>query len=474
MPPHIVLVHCHDLGTYVGCYGAGVETPRIDALAGAGVRFDRHFVTAPQCSPSRSSLVTGRHPHQNGMLGLAHGNWEVGPHERFLPELLGEAGYETHRFGLQHVTEYPERLGYDRTHNEESLTSETPTSVHEGARARTVADDVAGWLEAGDHDDPFFASIGFFELHRIAVDGGFSFEGERYDAPDPDTVEPLEFLPDRPGTRSDIAGMNGMVRAIDDGVGTIVDALENAGLAEDTLLVFTTEHGLAMPRAKGTCFDAGLEAALLMAQPGTLASGRVVDDLVSNVDVFATLLDIADASVPGVDTDGGDIAGQSLAPLLFDDRKGGGANGAAGTDAYEPRDRVFSGMTWHDRYNPIRSIRTGRWKYVRNFWHLPAVYMTTDVFCSAAGREVHEDYYGVQRPYEELYDLEADPLERANLAAGADPDDPATETVRDELRRELLEWMDATADPLLEGPVLPNNWETVHPRLEDDRDDIRH
>ncbi|ADB62238.1 sulfatase [Haloterrigena turkmenica DSM 5511] len=473
MPPHIVLIHCHDLGKYVGCCGAGVETPRIDGLAAAGVRFDRHFVTAPQCSPSRSSLMTGRHPHQNGMLGLAHGNWEVGPHERFLPELLGEAGYETHRFGLQHVTEYPERLGYDLTHNEESLTSETPTSVHEGARARTVAADVAGWLEAGDRDDPFFASVGFFELHRIAVDGGFSFDGERYDAPDPNAVEPLEFLPDRPGIRSDIAGMNGMVRAIDDGVGTIVDALENEGLAEDTLLLFTTEHGLAMPRAKGTCFDAGIEAALLMAQPGTLASGRVVDDLVSNVDVFATLLDIGDAPVPGVDTDGDDIAGQSFAPQLFDGGNGGGTNGAAGKDAYKPRDRVFSGMTWHDRYNPIRAIRTDRWKYIRNFWHLPAVYMTTDVFCSAAGREVHEDYYGVQRPYEELYDLEADPLERENLAAGDDPDDPATETVRDELRTDLLEWMDATGDPLLEGPVLPNNWETVHPRLEDDRDDIR-
>ncbi|WP_339102208.1 sulfatase [Haloterrigena salinisoli] len=468
MPPHIVMVHCHDLGKYVGCYGAAVDTPRIDALAADGVRFDRHFVTAPQCSPSRSSLMTGRHPHQNGMLGLAHGNWEVGPHERFLPELLGEAGYETHRFGLQHVTEYPERLGYDLTHNEESLTSETPTSVHEGARARTVAGDVATFLESGDRDDPLFASVGFFELHRVAEDGGFGFEGERYDAPDPDDVDPLEFLPDRPGIRSDIAEMNGMVRAIDDGVGTIADALENAGLAEDTLLVFTTEHGLAMPRAKGTCFDAGIEAALLMAQPGTLEAGRVVDDLVSNVDVFATLLDVADAPVPGVDTDGDGIAGRSFAPLLFD-----GENGFDGRAAYEPRDRLFSGMTWHDRYNPIRSIRTDRWKYIRNFWHLPVVYMTTDVFCSDAGREVHEEYYGEQRPYEELYDLEADPLERENLAAGDDPDDPATETVRDELRTDLLEWMDATGDPLLEGPVLPNNWETVHPRLEDDRDDIR-
>ncbi|SDK78459.1 sulfatase family protein [Natronorubrum texcoconense] len=455
--PNIVLVHCHDLGTYAGCYGAAVDTPNIDALADDGVRFDRHFVTAPQCSPSRSSLMTGRHPHQNGMLGLAHGNWELGPDERLLPELLAEAGYETHLFGLQHLTEYPDRLGYDRIHSDEPLTADAPPSVHETARARDVADDVAGMLEAGDHDDPFFASVGFFELHRVEENGGFGFEGDRYETPDPDAVEPLEFLPDRPGIRSDIAEMQGMLGAIDDGVGRICEAVDEAGLTEDTLVVFTTEHGLAMPRAKGTCFDAGIEGALLMRQPGVLESGRVVDDLVSNVDVFATLLEVAGASMP----DPNRLAGRSFAPLLRD-----------GESAYESRDRLFAGMTWHDRYNPIRAIRTERWKYIRNFWHLPAVYMTTDIYASEAGREVQEEYYGEQRAYEELYDLEADPLEQENLADD-EPDDPAVEAVRDRLRDELLDWMAETDDPLLEGPVLPNDWETVHPRREDDREATR-
>ena len=454
--PNIVLVHCHDLGKYVGCYGAAVDTPNIDAIADDGVRFDRHFVTAPQCSPSRSSLMTGRHPHQNGMLGLAHGNWELGSDERLLPELLAEAGYETHLFGLQHLTEYPDRLGYDRIHSDEPLTADAPPSVHETARARDVADDVAGLLEAGDHDDPFFASVGFFELHRVEENGGFGFEGDRYETPDPDDVEPLSFLPDQPGIRSDIAEMQGMLGAIDDGVGTILGSIDEAGLAEDTLVVFTTEHGLAMPRAKGTCFDAGIEGVLLMRQPGVLESGRVVDDLVSNVDVFATLLELADAD-GGVDADR--LAGRSFVPLLRD-----------GENGYEPRDRAFAGMTWHDRYNPIRAIRTERWKYIRNFWHLPAIYMTTDIYASEAGREVQEAYYGEQRAYEELYDLEADPLEKENLVDD-EPDDPAVKAVRDRLRGELLDWMDATVDPLLEGPVLPNDWETVHPRLDDHRED---
>ncbi|ELY48469.1 sulfatase family protein [Natronorubrum bangense] len=448
--PHIVLVHCHDLGKYVGCYGAAVDTPRIDDLADNGVRFDRHFVTAPQCSPSRSSLLTGRHPHQNGMLGLAHADWELHDDEHLLPELLAEAGYETHLFGLQHVTEYPDRLGYDRIHTEQPLTAETPPSIHETARARTVADEFATMATAGDHDDPFFASVGFFELHRVGENGHFGFEGDRYETPDPETVDPLEFLPDRPGIRSDIAAMQGMLSAIDDGIGTVLDALEDAGLADDTLVVFTTEHGLAMPRAKGSCFDPGIEATLLLRYPGVLESGRVVDDLVSNVDVFSTLLDVADVELPELEVDDGGIAGRSFAPLLLDDE-----------DGYEPRDRVFAGMTWHDRYNPTRAIRTERWKYVRNFWHLPAVYLTTDIYCSDAGREVHEDCYGEQRAYEELYDLEADPLEQNNLVAGDGPDDPDLERTRDRLREELREWMDETNDPLLEGPVLPGDWDAI-------------
>ncbi len=248
--PNIVLVHCHDLGKYLGCYDSAVETPQVDALADSGVRFDRHFVTAPQCSPSRSSLMTGRHPHQNGMLGLAHGNWELHDEEQVLPELLREAGYETHLFGLQHITEYPNRLGYDESHSEEPLTADAPPSVHESARARDVADEFAAMLEDGDHDDPFFASVGFFEAHRVEENGDFGFEGERYGAPAPEEVEPLEFLPDEPGIRSDIAEIHGMLDAIDDGVGTVTDALESAGLTKDTLVVFTTEHGLAMPRAK--------------------------------------------------------------------------------------------------------------------------------------------------------------------------------------------------------------------------------
>ncbi|WP_293032413.1 sulfatase [Natronococcus sp.] len=446
-PPNVVLMHCHDLGRYLGCYGAAVDTPRIDGLADEGVRFDRHFVTAPQCSPSRSSLMTGRHPHQNGMLGLAHGDWEIGSDERLLPQLLGEAGYETHRFGLQHVTEYPDRLGYDYEHVEEPLRVNTPPSVHETARAREVGKEVASVLSAGECDDPFFASVGFFELHRVEEEDGFGFEADRYETPNPEDVDPLPFLPDRPGIRSDVAEVQGMLEALDDGVGTVLDALEEAGLAEDTLVVFTTEHGLAFPRAKGCCYDAGIGAALAMRYPDVFEQ-RVVDDLVSNVDVFSTLLEFAGVEVPA------NVAGRSFRDRLVDE-----SDGSEGQ--YEPRERLFAGMTWHDRYNPVRAVRTDRYKYVRNFWHLPGVYLTRDIYESAAGSEVREEYYCEQRPYVELYDLETDPHERENLA-----EDPDHEDVRDRLRDELIGWMLETDDPLLEGPVRPSDWDVIHPQIE--------
>ncbi|ELY92987.1 N-sulfoglucosamine sulfohydrolase [Natrialba hulunbeirensis JCM 10989] len=488
--PNIVLVHCHDLGTYLGCYGADVETPHIDSLAADGIRFDRHFVTAPQCSPSRASLFTGRHPHQNGMLGLAHADWELGPDERVLPGLLCDAGYETHLFGLQHITEYPDQLGYDHIHTEQPLTVEASPAVHETARANAVADEFASVLASDETDetdktdephDPFFASIGFFELHRVEENGGFGFEADRYDAPDPEDVAPLEFLPDEPGIRSDIAEINGMLGALDEATGTVLDALDEAGVTDETLVVFTTEHGLAMPRAKGCCFDPGIEAALLMRYPSRIDGGRTVNDLISNVDVFATLLEIADAPMPETK-----LAGRAFTPLLVGDEGGKDDesdthdenSGDSDLGDYEPRDRIFAGMTWHDRYNPMRAIRTERWKYVRNFWHLPDVYMTTDIYCSAAGREVHEAYYGDQRAYEELYDLEADPLEQENLLLEDTPDtvdtpdrngDPAVADVRDRLRDDLIDWMTETNDPLLDGPVVPSDWETIHPQMGDDR-----
>lgn len=115
--PNIVMIVAHDLGTHLGCYGAGLDTPRIDALAADGVRFDQYHCTAAQCSPARGSMITGRYPHNNGLIGLTHGGWAVRPEIPTLMQCLRDSGYSTHLFGVQHETERDDEsvhaLGYE-------------------------------------------------------------------------------------------------------------------------------------------------------------------------------------------------------------------------------------------------------------------------------------------------------------------------------------------------------------------------
>lgn len=435
--PNVLLIHSHDLGRYLSCYGKDVETPNIDALAENGALFENHFVTAPQCSPSRGSLLTGLHPHVNGLMGLAHEDWELSEEITALPEYLKQAGYESHMFGLQHVSDDPRSIGYEYIHSEGNLIPPSDPEIHEVNRAKEVAETFEVFLEKESYNEPFFASVGVFELHRIEVNEHFGFDDGRYDVSDPDEVTPLPYLPDSEKIREDIAEMEGMLTALDDAVGQIMEALTSTGLAENTVVIFTTEHGIAFPRAKGCCYDPGIEAALIMRHPGEIDGGTRYDELLSNVDVVPTILDLVDE----VDPD--DVAGRSFLPLMTDQE-------------YLPRNSVFAEMTWHDRYNPVRAVRTPEYKYIRNFWHLPDVYLSNDTFVSKAGREVREEFYADHRPYEELYSLQEDPHEQTNLA-----DSEEYEPIRTELEDELFEWMKRTDDPLLDGPVLPSDYDDI-------------
>jgi arylsulfatase A-like enzyme len=434
--PNVFLIHCHDLGQYLGCYDFDVETPNLDQLADDGVRFENHFCTAPQCSPSRSSMMTGAYPHENGVMGLAHMGWELDADWMTLPKYLRNAGYSTHLLGFQHeVPDQPELLGYE--------TTDTETK-----RALELVDVVEEFLADRDDDRPFFVSLGTEEPHRPfrreCVDD------ELYDRYDADEVEPLPYLPDRPEVREDIAALQALtVETLDRAFGQFREKIREAGIAEETLVVFTTDHGIAMPRAKGTCYDSGLETALLVHQPGEIEGGRQYDELVSNVDLMPTLLDLVGIDPPR------DVAGRSFAPLLHE-------GDSEGDEEYEERDQIFGEMTWHDRYNPMRAIRTERYKYVRNFSLLPRVFVPLDVVPTPSGRAVHEEFHVEDRPEEELYDLESDPHEQVNLAsdrpmyepesAESDPHPEYVEVLED-LRERLERWMIETDDPLLDGPV---------------------
>jgi arylsulfatase A-like enzyme len=412
---NILLVICHDLGRRLGCYGGPVRSPNLDRAACDGVVFTNYFCTAAQCSPSRGSIITGRFPHRNGLMGLAHIGWELNDGENTLPMYLNQTGYSTHLFGLQHESADPSRLGYQHLH------------LHEGSgAARVAAAEVAAFLRhaARTADTPFYACVGIGEPHR-------PYHRPGYPADDPEQVQPLPYLPDRPGIRDDLAHLDGLISAVDEAISQILAALEETGLSGNTLFIFTTDHGIAMPRAKGTCYDPGIETALIMRLPGRFARGVQRGELLSNVDLLPTLLELAGCEIPR------DLDGYSFLPLLT-----GGS--------YRPRDHIFIEMTWHDKYNPMRGIRTQAYKYVCNFGDRPLVFLPLDVYLGRAGEEVRDEFYACSRPAEELYDLGDDPLEQRNLAA-----DPSHCAALEELRRRVQEWMELTGDPLLSGPVEP-------------------
>ena len=405
--PNIVLVHGHDIGRYLGCYGYRIQTPNIDTLAADGVRFDTYFCPAPQCSPSRASMITGRYPHNNGMMGLAHLDWHLNDPSEALPHQLKRLGYETYLFGEQHEASSGEILGYDKCYG-----TKWPQL------ARDVAPTFADFLGSISGDKPFFASVGFFEAHR-------PFDHPGYEDDSPDEVEVLPYLPDTPKVRQDIASLQGRIKAVDDGVGTILTALEKNGLEGNTLLIFTTDHGIAFPRAKGTLYDTGLEVAFIIRWPNEITPSEPRKELVCNVDLVPTLLEAVGADPAN------DLDGQSFLPLLKD-------------EPYQPREHFMCEMTWHDRYVPMRGMRTGRWKYIKHFHEESSLYLPADVDESASGQAFRSSSKTGSRSVEELYDLNADPYEFNNLI-----DDRTYSQVADELRQRVDQWMQETSDPLL-------------------------
>lgn len=417
--PNILLMISHDTGRYLGCYGRPVETPALNELANNGIRFDNYYCSAPQCSPSRGSIMTGLYPHNHGMIGLAHLGFSMKPDVVTLPMALKKHNYETTLIGLSHETiDEPNStkfsstydLGYDRVERVK------------GDRAPLIADRVHDYLlekASSSSEQPFYASVGFFETHR---------DFDEYE-PDPvDQVVPPDYLPDTPETREDFATLNGSVKTLDRAIGRISQSLKETGLDQNTIVIFTTDHGIAFPRAKGTMKDAGLETALIISWPGQWKGGRVQKELLCNVDLMPTILDIIQADIPD------HLDGKSFLPLLED-------------KTFEMREAFFCELTWHDWYHPMRGIRTDRYKYVRNFEQGPAIYLPLDIHRSLSGKVVREEYY-VPNTAEELYDLHIDPQEQHNLAATQEH-----KGILKRLREEVDVWMKETQDPLLKGKV---------------------
>lgn len=429
MRPNILYLHCHDAGRYIEPYGHAVSTPGLRRLASEGVLFRQAFCAGPTCSPSRAGLLTGQACHSSGMYGLAHLGWSLNDYRQHLIHTLKSVGYHTAIAGVQHVANFEREgceldvIGYD-----EKLDGRNG-GTHENSRVvadRGTANAAAEYLRtAAPGDRPFFLSVGFIMPHRV-----FARAEAQRACEDPRFVRPPSPLPDLPEIRQDMADYNSSACIMDACCDKVLAALEASGLAEKTLVIATTDHGIAFPQMKASLKDHGTGVYLIMRGPGGFSGGKEVDALISQIDLFPTLCDLLGIKQPQW------LQGKSFLSVV------------RGT-TNEVNQEIFAETNYHTAYEPQRSIRTKRWKLIKRFD--PEWTSRVGANCDdgpSKERLIKEGWLAHELPGVELYDLLFDPQESRNRAQ-----DQELAQVRKDLERQLHAWMRRTGDPLLDGPI---------------------
>ena len=427
-PRNVLLLIADDLGMQLGCYGDPVaRTPNIDRLAASGTRFTHGFASVSSCSPSRATLLTGMPTHQCGQYGLAHAehNFYSFRKVKGLPALLAPAGYRSGVIAKLHV-QPKEVYPFDI---EVPGNGRNPVQIAEQAKK----------FFADTGDRPFFLLVGFTDPHRA----GKGFANENKYPPSVPAVKfdpkslPLPYhLPDTPEARADLAEYYQSVARLDHGVGLVLQELDAAKKADDTLVIFLSDNGIPFPGAKTTLYDAGVHLPLIVRRPGQKA-GVVTSAMASWTDVAPTALEWAGVKKPA------EVPGRSLLPVLDAEKADGW-------------DTVFASHQFHEvtMYYPMRMVRTRTHKYVLNLAPGLEYPHAADLWGSPTWQGIltrgdkmmgtKEVSAFLRRPREELYDLTSDPHELRNLAA-----DPAHAKTREELRGKLAAWRKQTADPWL-------------------------
>lgn len=418
--PNVLYLHSHDTGRYVQPYGHAIPTPAYQRLAEEGVLFRQNFCIGPTCSPSRAALLTGQTPHSCGQLGLAHRGFELEHPERHLAWTLRNNGYIATLVGVQHVVRNdPGKTGYEHVPE-----LKTRKAEHVLPAALKVLSEHA----AGPRTQPFYLDVGFIETHRVFHQVDRSKSG----AEDARYGMPPAVLPDTPETRQDMADFKASARVLDDAMGKILDALDEHGMSENTLVVLTTDHGIAFPHMKCNLTDHGTGVLLIVRGPASAAAlrgGKVVDALVTHLDVYPTVCDVTGIEHPDW------LQGKSLIPL-------------ASGEVERLHDEIFGEVNYHAAYEPQRSVRTDRWRYIRRYDSVgkPILANCDD----GLSKEVWMRHGWPEQDtvQEQLYDVMFDPQERHNLA-----DDARHAETLEQMKGRLERWMRATTDPLLKGDV---------------------
>jgi arylsulfatase A-like enzyme len=430
---------------YLGCYGSpDVRTPNLDRLAAQGMRFDRMFVTCPQCVPSRASLMTGRSPVAVRMVRFTS---PLPAEVPALPDLLrARGGYFTGVGGRTYHLDGPPRAN-----------APFISEVMDQKNLRTFKDRVdyiekappGGWKQYGDHlkafleaaprDRPWCFWLGYSDPHHPwntrAASG----------TPDPAKLALPPHLPDLPGVRGDLARYLAEIEHLDGDVQSVLDVLEARELTASTLVVFMGDNGMALPHGKGSLYDPGIHVPLLVRWPGVVKPGDVSHALISGEDFTPTMLAAAGIEVPAT------MSGMSFLPLLrgepftgrryiFAERGPHGGDGSMRPDisaatfdlarcVRSSRYKLIYNCTPHQPVGPVDSQKDPGWQEMveaNRSGRLAAPHMRT--------------YFTTPRPTFELYDLDDDPGELTNLAGRSDRAD-AERALKEALAEKMiLDW----------------------------------
>lgn len=456
--PNILFVLSDDHSyPFLGCYGdPNVKTPALDKLAAGGMRFHRFFTAAPQCVPSRATLMTGRSPVAARITRFSS---PLAADEVTFPEILrqqagyhvgvcgrgyhldgsgGNSGSEVVRLLEKHgMKTFEKRFDYVRTGSDSAALQQA-----------------AEFLDGKPGDKPFCLWVNFSDPHH-------PWNAPAEFRPDPASLKLPAHWPDLPGLRAQIADYCAEVNRVDRSVGALLELLDKRDLTRKTLVVFAGDNGAALPHGKGSLYDPGSNVPFLVRWPGMVRAGAETRELVSAEDLAPTMLEAAGAKVPER------MSGKSMLALLK------GENHEARPHVFIERGPHGSAPVTEDirssGYDLGRAVRTDRYKLIYNCtpW-IP--YSPVDSAAGAGWKEMtaanaadqlapglRATYFTSPRPVYELYDLEEDPSELNNLSGGKE-----VAAIERELRVALAEKMIVDFDylPLPAIPALGNGGES--------------
>jgi len=455
---NVILFVVDDMGFQAGCFGNKViKTPNIDRLAASGTRFSEAYCTTASCSASRSVLMTGLYNHATGHYGHAHGYNHFSTYEsvRSLPVLLAEAGYRTCSIGKYHLA--PEYIYHFEDYRNQG-TQGHRNSIRMALNAKE-------WITEKD-DRPFFLYFCSSDPHRGAKPDGFSnfndnphhYKGVKQVKYSPEEVVVPTWLPDTPESRAELAEFYQAISRLDQGLGLLLDTLEETGHADDTLILFLSDNGPPFPGAKTNHYEPGSNLPLIVRNPHIKQQNLTTNAKVTWADITPTILDYCGVKPgPGVPVRARENQGkpqtQARKKVPF---KTHGRSFLSVVDQPDPEgwDEVFLSHTFHEitMYYPMKTVISGDYKLTFNIAHdLPYPFASDLYACPTwqATLRNKPELYGkrtvynyLHRPEFELYNLKTDPDELQNLAY-----DAKHQQVFESLAAKLKQWQIDTNDP---------------------------